>query len=103
MSRNKLIIIASMMLTIVIGTSWLGDNKPVPRSQVKSEQSPSLLEPEATILPSGGDECPPMSEFTMSHPDTTADEADEIVQCNRDIADQTGLDQANNEISGNAR
>jgi hypothetical protein len=103
MSRNKLIIIASMMLTIVIGTSWLSDNKPAPGSHVKFEKSPSLMDPEATILPSGGDKCPPMSEFITNHPDATADEVDEIEQCNRDIADRAGLDQANNEISGSAR
>jgi hypothetical protein len=103
MSRNKLIIIASMMLTIVIGTSWLSDNKPVPDSQEKFEKTPSLTSPEAIIDPSGEDECPSMSEFITSHPGANAGEIHEIEQCNRDIADKAGIDQANSEISGSLR
>ena len=92
MSRNKLIMIASMMLTIVIVTSWLGENKPTPDSPVEFEGNPSPLTPEVTILSSADSECPPMSDFMMRHPDATADEMYEIEQCNRDIARKTGLD-----------
>jgi hypothetical protein len=85
--------IASMMLTIVIVTSWLGENKPpTPGSPVESEEFPSPPNPGITIRSSGASECPPMSDFMMRHPDATADEMYEIEQCNRDIAHKTGLD-----------
>jgi hypothetical protein len=48
-SRNKLIMIASMMLTIVIVTGWLGENKPASGPKDEFEGIPSPSNPDGAL------------------------------------------------------
>ena len=93
MSRNKLIMIASMMLTMVIVTSWLGENKPAPGSRAELEKTPSSSNPELAIHSSTDNECLSIPDFTLRHPDATPDEITEIEQCNQELEQATELDQ----------
>lgn len=98
MSRNKLIMISTMMLTIVIVTGWLGDNRTAPASPVAFEKNPSPSNPALTMDASADSECLSMSDFMSHYPDATPDEVVEIEQCNLEIERAIGRDQADNEF-----
>lgn len=98
MSRNKLIMIASMMLTIVIVTGWLGENRPVPGSPVEFEPPPSTPNPDRANQSSAASECPSLAEFKERYPDATPDDIVEIERCNREVERTTGPEQADMEF-----
>jgi hypothetical protein len=79
-SRNKLIMIASMMLTIVVVTTWLGDNKP-------SKGTRALSDADSVISSTGG-ECPSVSELVMQNPDAIPNEMIEVEECNREMLEK---------------
>jgi hypothetical protein len=92
MSKKKLIIAGSLILTLYVLSSLM-----------ESDSSNSGGQQTRLTLKQPTSECPGMSDFIIHNPDATPEKMYEVEECNRELARRSGQDQPNTGFLGNTR